>query len=365
MRHIIGVAGTAKNTGKTTAFQAVAGCLRARGLRLFMSSIGYDGEDRDTVTGLPKPRISVEDGDIVATALPLMEASPVRWRDVRFTGVRCALGPVYTGTAGSYGRIVLAGPASTKDVEDVLEAAPGDCTGLLDGALSRLAPLSLATHVVFATGAARCEEPARLAREMDGIAAAMSIPLLDGVTGSGSHSRKAPLVGARSSGEETVISLAGGLYVEGADRALVDAVSADEVSRSWVLVDGPVSPGLVESALHRLKESRREVDFVFRHPVDLLLSGDLGAWPSVRAQALTEGHRFFVRRTPGFLGFTLSPYRLRLNSHTGRYEEALLPARPFLDEVRAKTASRLTDIVLEGTRVLDEWLRAAFSEEAV
>jgi molybdopterin-guanine dinucleotide biosynthesis protein len=64
----LGIAGTAKNTGKTTATAAIIQELRTRGVGFYLTSIGYDGENIDNVTGLPKPKLRVEPGDVVATA---------------------------------------------------------------------------------------------------------------------------------------------------------------------------------------------------------------------------------------------------------------------------------------------------------
>ena len=70
LEYILGIAGTAKNTGKTTTTNAILACLRKRGIAVFLTSIGYDGENLDNVTGLPKPKIPVEPGDIIATGTP-------------------------------------------------------------------------------------------------------------------------------------------------------------------------------------------------------------------------------------------------------------------------------------------------------
>jgi hypothetical protein len=57
---VVGIAGTAKNTGKTTTLSAIMGEARKEpALVLGLTSIGYDGEGFDNVTGLPKPRIDV------------------------------------------------------------------------------------------------------------------------------------------------------------------------------------------------------------------------------------------------------------------------------------------------------------------
>ncbi len=64
----LGLAGTAKNTGKTTTTAAIIQELRMRDIKFYLTSIGYDGENIDNITGLPKPKLRVKTGDIVATA---------------------------------------------------------------------------------------------------------------------------------------------------------------------------------------------------------------------------------------------------------------------------------------------------------
>ncbi|MFN3282700.1 MAG: hypothetical protein ACK40Q_00495, partial [Pseudothermotoga sp.] len=63
----IGILGTAKNTGKTTALNSVLKCLNDR--RIAVTSIGFDGEDLDHVTGLPKPKVIVDEGTLVVTSV--------------------------------------------------------------------------------------------------------------------------------------------------------------------------------------------------------------------------------------------------------------------------------------------------------
>jgi len=336
MRRVIGVAGTAKNTGKTTTLQAVAAYLRAKRMPILLTSIGYDGEDVDMVTGLPKPKISVEEGDWIATALPLMETSAVVFKDARYTGVDCALGPVYLGMAASPGRVVLAGPAGASDIERILEASPEGCTVLLDGAFSRLSPMSAATDVLFATGAARHPDPARLGAEIEAISSVMAVP-------------------EEGAAERCRLDFPEGLYSDGSDLRLTQAVSIAS-GCSGVLVEGPVNPHLARSALRRLAEMGRHIQLVVRHPVDMLLSGDFTAWPEVLKESQRSGHRLFARRSSRLLGFTLSPYLPMADSITGRYSASLLPARWFLESVRSLTKAPCTDIVLEGPGMLEEWL---------
>jgi hypothetical protein len=345
MREVIGIAGTAKNTGKTTTLQAVAAFLRARRVPLFLTSIGYDGEDLDNVTGLPKPKVTVEEGDQVATALPLLERSAARFSGFVDTGVKCALGPVYYATATHPGRVVVAGPASTQEVSEILDVAPAERTVLLDGALSRLAPLSLATSLIIATGAARSEDPRFLSKELRGISAVMSLP------------RWSP---SRTTG----VKVPGGLYAAGSEAFIPGLLrtqygrldSRPPKGRVRVDVEGPVNPQILLSLVSALEDVPVKASFVANHPVDLLLSGDPTAWPAVMSEVVSTGHALSVRRPARLLGFTINPYLPRFDRERGYYRADQVPARPFLDAVRAGVEAPCTDIVLEGRGLLEEWL---------
>ncbi|MCC6548479.1 MAG: hypothetical protein IT279_00265, partial [Ignavibacteriaceae bacterium] len=61
-----GIIGTAKNTGKTTTLNWLMKQQGSTGIAV--TGIGYDGEERDNITMLPKPRLRFEEGVIVATA---------------------------------------------------------------------------------------------------------------------------------------------------------------------------------------------------------------------------------------------------------------------------------------------------------
>lgn len=91
---IIGVAGTAKNTGKTTALCSLIEAAYAHGRLPGVTGIGYDGEERDNVTLLPKPRITVFPGMIVTTSEQCLDASTARLRILRRSGYHTALGEV-------------------------------------------------------------------------------------------------------------------------------------------------------------------------------------------------------------------------------------------------------------------------------
>lgn len=408
MARVIGVAGTAKNTGKTTTLQAAARFLRGRGAGVFLTSIGYDGEDIDTVTGLPKPKVVVEEGDAVATALPLLEASPARFASVTPTGVECALGPIYSGVATSPGKVVLAGPVSTKDVATVCRLTPPGRTVLLDGAFSRLAPMVLADALIIATGAARSTDPRRIAQEMEALATVFGLPAYS------PNSRVSASVTERLPSDADFLKFPAGLYVDGQDETLaaqviaalgpdgVKDLSAGKVGKPKhvegacmaaeraasgsargprILIDGVVNPAVFSSMIrsvirsmirrvdgptsadvpgpHILASTYKSIEIILSNPIFMLLSGDMTDWKKTLANVVGLGFRVSVYRKPKLLGFTVNPFRPVFDPILNAYAALYVDARAYLREIRSLTSSRCTDIVHEGTSVLESWLSEA------
>lgn len=340
---IIGVAGTAKNTGKTTTFNAVVRYLRRIGRDRLLTSIGYDGEDLDSITGLPKPKVFVETGDLVATALPLFRASRAFFDEPVRTGVECALGPVCVARVLDGGKVVLAGPTSTRDVEAVLAFSAAvfpsrDRITLLDGAFSRMSPMSLATHLLIATGAARYQFPGFLSQNMDELHAVLSLPVDEGPWD---------------------LALTDGLFDEAQADLALDAIARS----SRCAIEGVVAPAPLARLLNLLDASDRntKVTFGFSHPISLLLSGDLSLWRGTIQNATRAGHTLTVQTTSRLLGFTVSPYLPVYDLERREYVATYASPRSFLNEIRGRTAVPCTDIILEGTRILESWIDEAAS----
>lgn len=163
----IGVVGTAKNTGKTTTLVALLSAAAERGLRPAVTSIGFDGESQDHITGLPKPRVDVTAGTLVATAERVLPEGTADLEPLCRTGVESPLGEVLIGRATAAGRVVLAGPATGTGLRRVLQALaplePDLC--LVDGAFGRMAPMVETDGLILATGAARSQDLATLVAE--------------------------------------------------------------------------------------------------------------------------------------------------------------------------------------------------------
>jgi len=168
---VIGIIGTAKNTGKTTALTALASEAEKRALRLGLTGIGYDGEAVDSVTLLPKPRVMVSAGSLVATSEQCLTTATAQWELHERTGEATPLGEVCIVRITRPGLILLAGPNKKQPLDLLLQRIdPHVDLTLVDGALSRMVPLMVTQGVVIATGAARTTDLNLLAEETQAIA---------------------------------------------------------------------------------------------------------------------------------------------------------------------------------------------------
>lgn len=154
----IGIVGTAKNTGKTTSLSYLMDGLRLRNKNLAFTSIGYDGEDIDNITNLPKPKLFFHTGDLLATSEKCLNINKNEYEIIEETPFDTALGNILLVRILKPCKVVLAGPNSGEGLKYVLnrfkELKIIDYF-FVDGALNRLSPMYLVDKLIFTTGAAK------------------------------------------------------------------------------------------------------------------------------------------------------------------------------------------------------------------
>ncbi len=176
----LGIVGTAKNTGKTTTLVALIKHAHATGVSPAITSIGYDGEAVDNLTLLPKPRLDVFPGLVVATAERCIEQASARFETLDSGDEATSLGTVMIVRTLSEGRVLLAGPNRTDALERLLLRLQNHSPLIMiDGALGRMVPMAAADALVFATGAARIVHIPLLAEEMAATLEIFRMPSLD------------------------------------------------------------------------------------------------------------------------------------------------------------------------------------------
>lgn len=349
---VVGIAGMAKNTGKTTATQALIDVAEARGLRLGLTSIGYDGEARDNVTGLPKPRISVGGGTVIATAKSCLNAGSARVIPTGETQVDTPLGRVNVGIVDASGTVVLAGPHTARELEIVtrLLSDLGSQLIIVDGAINRMMPMSCTDGVILATGAARCQDISRLAEETAAIARLFELPQVNGLSAD-SHLAASyplePLGGIRLLADHSLRRTLDGssLLTEASVAALTSVIGADV---DTIIVPGQASTRSLEQLAHNLGSRVEGLSLVLTDALKLVLAGEPLTTVRVLEQIERQGGRIAFWRTIPLLAVTVNPFYPSWRYEREDYEPAYVDAEELWKAVHAAVRVPVIDVKRHG-----------------
>lgn len=352
----LGIAGTAKNTGKTTTTASIMTELRRRGIQFYLTSIGYDGENIDNITGLPKPKLRVEPGDIVATAERCIEASTATFSILTQTPVRTPLGRVVVGRVEKGGLAVTAGPnksAEVKTVSTILRRL-GPGIVLLDGALNRIAPMAETDGFVLATGASRTLDIPRLAEETEKIWRIANLPTV-------------PLalhIAERRPAGVTIFNKQGDVLTYRAGASLLSEQDVDHTVAA--LQDGGAClyiPGIIgERAFayltDRVPDLPTRLFLAFSDPIKLLAFAnpiDYHGWiDRLESKGVLTG---VVRRVP-LLAVTLNPFYPEFRYETASYRPAYLDPHWLHLTVSRRVQTPVYNVVKQGIQGLVEQMLA-------
>ncbi len=300
----IGIVGTAKNTGKTTALVALAGALEAARQEVAVTSIGYDGESVDSLTFLPKPRIDLPPGALVATAERCLENASLKADLVQRTGISTALGEVLILKVTAPGRIVVAGPNQREGLAQVvsaLEKAGSDIV-LVDGAMARIAPMAAADGIIFTTGAARSTDLGALAREMQAIHALLSLPIYDRA---GMEVESSPHITIHTEDGQTRDTGIPTLLDHEQAEILLEQIPPEPHT---VRLSGLIMADVFDGLRQRLAASISNMHLVAEDPFLLLLGGEPAqVWEAIQSFQ-GSGGRVSVRRPVPLLAVAVNPF---------------------------------------------------------
>lgn len=326
---VLGIAGTAKNTGKTTALNALLNEAHARRVSAAVTSIGYDGESVDNVTGLPKPRIVLHAGTIATTSRACLPSSG--WEVVERTEWSTALGEVLIVRCLETGPIVLAGPGTRRDLSAVVERMRGlgPALTLIDGALNRLAPMSVASALILSTGAARSENGATLALETSAIASIFALPTTS--------------VAGPFERVEVSIPFASLADVE-------QAIAGRRDVDVRLIVQAPMAPSLLQDLANPERRHERVRSVVLPDPVAVMLSSDVVEMSRAIERCRASGVDITVERSLKLAAITVNPFLPRYDGH--RYVADSVQPDVLRRSMRSAVQTPVIDVVQEGSRAL-------------
>ncbi|MBN2695919.1 MAG: hypothetical protein JXR38_00095 [Bacilli bacterium] len=146
-----------------------------------MTSIGMDGEPFDNVTSLPKPRIHVRPGFLVATADMCLEAFEARFEEIETTDVSTPLGNIVIVRIVESGNALVAGPSDVKSMEKVIEKIKrlGAKKIFIDGAFSRHSTAKVTEATILCIGANRSPIMETVIKDAKVIVEKLTLPSVD------------------------------------------------------------------------------------------------------------------------------------------------------------------------------------------
>ena len=175
----IAITGMAKNTGKTTVLNVILS-KETNKIRA-ITSIGYDGETSDQVTGTEKPSIYVRKGTLIVTADGLLPFCDFTKELLAYTGFNTPMGEAIIVRALSDGYAQIAGPSTRSQMEaTVKQLKDFEAEQIfIDGALSRksTAAVAFSDACILATGAAFSYNVDKLVKETVHFANLLSLPV--------------------------------------------------------------------------------------------------------------------------------------------------------------------------------------------
>ena len=135
------ITGPGKDCGKTSLLNACLALARGAGERPAFLGIGFDGEARDSLSGLRKPRIEARAGEVFVTAEPYLRASRCLPEILDVLPGSTALGRLAIARAHRPGAVTLVGPERNELAAWALSRIQDEGwarTVLVDGAINRI-----------------------------------------------------------------------------------------------------------------------------------------------------------------------------------------------------------------------------------
>lgn len=153
----ISIVGMAKNAGKTVTLNALLDEAYEDGIKVGLTSIGRDGENKDIVTTTAKPMIYAYENSIIATSESLFELAEAKLEILEVTDYNTSMGRIVIGKVIHSGYVQLAGPCNNKEISEtnLKMKTYGAELIIVDGAIDRKSTASpvVTEATILSTGA--------------------------------------------------------------------------------------------------------------------------------------------------------------------------------------------------------------------
>jgi hypothetical protein len=348
MSLIIGIAGTAKNTGKTTTTSAILDELYNKMISVGLTSIGYDGEETDNITGLPKPRFFVKKNTILATAEKCLKAGSADYDILETTDIMTPLGRICIIRVVQEGLAVVAGPnkgSQLKYVEDKMINELSCKVVLVDGALNRIAPMIETNGIIIATGASRNVNIDILVNETKALYELLNLPELPREELKYFTDIKKITLTLKKNNEKTYFLNYGSLIGNDTVKEIIDKIK----------VTGTIYiPALVsEFALKKLNDGLGTMwankTLIIKDPIKLIAGGNPETLVNEINKIKFNGGNVKTLKKLPLLAITVNPFYPKYRFDIGSYEPGYINREELVDKMRISVEVPVIDIKHEGS----------------
>ncbi len=355
MAFVVGIAGTAKNTGKTTTTSAMMKELECRKIDYALTSIGYDGEELDNVTGLPKPRLKVESGVLVAVAEKCLSVSSAWVEIAERTGILTPLGEIIIGRVKDSGLLIIAGPNKGQDLQKICARLMKYNARLIlvDGALNRLTPMVVADGLILATGASRHQNINVLVKETSGIEQIFRIPAYTGVL------QTQPDVFQNH--VQLIKKVNQSIEIRNYDYTslLTDKLMNDILLNIKYGYNTLWIPGVLGvSALRRIVDSSyiNEMQIILNDPTKLLITGEVLEFLTLLTSGYEKKIDLYFQNPLQLAFLTINPFFPRYRAGKGLYEPSYVNVDELLIRMREFLSVPVLDVMKDGVTEIINWI---------
>ncbi len=343
----VGIVGAAKNTGKTTTTVALLRAFKRKKLKIGLTSIGYDGELYDNITGLSKPEILVPHGALVATASDCLSSSKAQITPLTRLGIFTPLGEIVCGQVVSEGRMLIAGPNQRNHLKKVKEWFIDHDAQimLIDGALNRLSPMVETDGIVLAIGASYSRNIKKIAEDVMYFESIFSQPLL---------SQETPDFG---SFRESVILSETGLVLEKYPAYLHNIDDVGSLKIHIANAEYFYCPGVITLQCLRVLADTvfpEGMKFIFNDPVQLILSGEINYVGNAIRKIISKGGIIQYRRMLPLISVTISPFYTAQHPEDSSFTPAFIDKNKLIEELNKLIKTEIYDVVEQGGEKLAE-----------
>jgi len=357
---VLGILGTAKNTGKTTTTSALLEIAPYQGVSVGLTSIGYDGEDIDNITGLPKPRIFAKKGTFIATAKNCLKSSTAQIKTLKETEISTPLGKIIIGEVIENGLVIIAGPNKGEELSMIIDKLEklGNKLILVDGALNRIVPLMKTNALILTTGAARNINIDFLLTEIKCISSLFKLPKIgkkDFINLENNEKKVITLIQKDCSKKylktNSLISLSD----------IQELINRLDEETQLVFIPGVLTEFALNELLKKEVKLLKEKNIIIPNPTHLLVGSNTISLMDTLLKIKKIRINLKIVETIPILAITVNPFYPLYRYENSRYEKSWVNREELYNKVKFAVSVPVIDIIKEGGNGLFNIIKKEFN----